>query len=351
MEITQNNIPEFDFDIIIDGENQEENTNSTTDTVVTGDQPAIDDVTTDTQGVEEEQTTEEVAKDYGANAEATAVVFYEDLVERGILSADSAFNGTWESLNTELDAIPQKAVNTIIEEAPELTKQIIRFAFAGDEITKESLTNFMKTYLDEIDETPTQVIETMDEARDFLTAQYKAEGKRASVITSMLNALEDDDALLEEAQAEQAKTQEKTKTSKSEALIAEAENSRIAREAQQAQFVATLSSEIEATGWQKTRQDKIKQTLGGNKLNTVLTEAASSPKALVQLADFATYWNPKTKQFDYTAFIAQNESKAAISLKEKAEQAMLNSPTLNTKSTKVLTTKDGLGINDTPIID
>lgn len=342
MEITNNTIPEFDFDefddIIID--------DVTAPVEATKDEN-VDTATPDTDNVD----TLEVDVDYGAKGEATAIAFIQDLKDQGIFSDEEmkTFDGSWESAQALTQSIPQKAVNNIIAEAPDLTKQLLRYAFTvGNDINKESLTTFMKTYLEEIDDAAPSPIETMDAAKAFLETYYKEQGEKPSTIKRLIDGLEDDDELLETAQEKFEKQKAKSVASKSEAMIAEVENAKIQREQSQREFVSKISQEIESTGWKPTRLEQVRKTLAGNNMNTILSEVASNPKTLVQLADFLSYYSSKDKTIDYTAFMRQGETTAVKSLKDRVEGA-INSPTISTRT--ISTNKNNVPDDAVPVID
>lgn len=323
----QTTLPEFDFELILPAEPT--NPDAKSQPIVENQEEDKDpEIILDSQE-KAEPVTEEVAPQYGANADPKAIAVYEELKERGIYIEDpeSPFDGTWEKIDENFDNLPQRLLNTVVAEAPELMKQVLRFTFSDPNITKEELANFIKVHLEDIENTTPESIETMDGAREFLEAVYKERGMRPSAIRASLDALEEDDVLIEEAKEEASKT----KSTKTEQLIANKENENIAKEQAATQFVQKVSEELDALGWKPTRATKVKEVLSNNNLSTLLNTTVKNPKGIIKLADFLSYVDPKTGDVDYTAFMKHSETSANTAFKNRIENAV-SSPTINTRS-------------------
>lgn len=330
MQITT--IPEFDDIIFDDSYAQEKSETPPTEESNEHDVTAIEEDSQDDDFIvvddnASNETNEE--NSYGENADQTAIAVFEQLVENGVFdeSYKTDFDGTWDKLNDGLKDLPQRVLNTLISQAPDVTKAVVRFAFSSPNITLEELINFNKTYIEEI--TPVDVnIETMDDARSYLEKVYTDRGMKPRAIEAVLNTMEDDDELLEEAKQELAQELERKKeTPKSEQLIADKENEENNRMQAQQQFAAKLSEELDATGWKPNKIAEIKQRFPT--LNTLLSEVYKNPKSLIKLNDFLGYY--KDGDIDYSKFIEAMESPKARDLKSRL-QDVINSPTLSTKS-------------------
>lgn len=319
-----NNLPDFDLVELEDEKTQvnESGQETTTEIVVDddGDNDVVDTVSDKTE------------PDYGENADALAVQTFNQLKEHGIIDDDpnNPFDGSWEKIDQALATLPNRILATMVEEAPEIGKQLIKFAFSSENLTVEDFKQFAKTYLDEVENT-TSEIETMDEAREYLETIYKERGMRPSAIRAALDALEEDDALIEEAKQESDKNKE-NKHKQTDQLIAQKQKEDFDRAESQRQFVSKISEELESTGWNKQRVERIKTIMSNNNLGTLLNKTIASPKAIVKLADFLDYYDEKTGDIDYSKFMTKAETKQAKSFKEKVEQA-INTPNSNTKST------------------
>jgi len=268
---------------------------------------------------------------YGDAADPLAVQTYEHLKENGVIieNPDNPFDGTWDKLNESLNTLPQRVLSSIIDEAPDISKQVVKWAFSSQNVTAEDFKEFAKAYLEELD-TNTE-IETMDEARSYLESVYKERGLRSSVIRAALDSLEEDDALIEEAKSEYEKQLE-NKNSKTNSIIERNKQSDQDTLNAQQEFVSKVSEELDSTGWTSTKVSKVKEVMSNNNMSNVLSEIVKNPKALVKLADFLTHYDTKSKDIDYSAFISKAETKQAKSFKDKVEIA-INTPNSNTKST------------------
>lgn len=311
-------IPEFE-DIILEDTSEEKDKKPATES----DEPIAEDV------IMSDSKEEDSKPEYGENADAAAVAIFEELVNKGILdeSDRQSFDGSWEKIEESLDTLPQRVLNGIIQQAPDLTKNVIRFAFSSDNITRDDLVNFLNTYLEETK--PENVdLSTMDDARDYLYKVYEERGLKPKAINAALDSLEDEGDLLDEAKKEYEKLQqEKQKTPKSENLIAEKENEKLQQIQQRNQFIASLNDELEATGWKPTKINQIRQNF--TNVNQILQDVYKNPKSLVKLVDFLTYYN--NGDIDYTKFINSIETPKAKEFKSRF-QDIVNSPTLSTKS-------------------
>lgn len=310
-----NNLPDFEI-VELDEEIQENESGQekTEEIVETNDTPEV----------------KEDTPDYPENSDPLAIQTFNHLKEHGIIDEDEEFDGTWETLEESLSSLPQKVLNSIIEQAPDITKQLVKFAFSSENITKEDFQKFAKAYLEEFDNS-TPEIETMDEARNYLEQVYKERGMRPSAVRAALDALEEDDALIDEAKTELEKTNQNSKK-KTEEIIQEKQKADQERIDAQRVFVSQISSELDSIGWSKQRIEKVKTMMSNNNLGSTLNKVISSPKAIIKLADFLDYYNEKDGDIDYSNFMNKAETKKALSFKDKIEKSV-NTPNSNTKST------------------
>lgn len=255
---------------------------------------------------------------YDESADANAVTFYDALKERGFVEADKDFKGTWEEVDKYIENLPQKVLDTVVEQSPDITKQVLKFVFASDKsIDKVELKSFMDTYLNELDSTE---IVTLDAAREFLQKQYEKQGMRPSAIRAQLDELEDDEKLLDEAKAEQAKT-----TKKSDDLIRSKQEQTDEFKSKQLAFVQSVNDEIKATGWQASKQHEIVQMFRTNKITNQLQDIFKNPKAFVQLANIVSMFDGKEIKLD--GIIKQEEGKITNGVKNAFEKALSSIPT------------------------
>lgn len=288
MEIETNNLPVFD--IVLDEDALE---------IETVEETIEENVETEDKSEEGEQH---------ENADPVATSFYEELVERGYLDEKEGFTGSWEELDEMIADLPQRVLNSVIATMPEESKQILRFvAAAGQSLTKDELKEFFESYLRE-GELPN--VDTADSAREFLTKVLEEQGIKPRAIQAQLDALEDEDLLIEEAKKVLAQ-----KGSETEKAIQEKEKETRERRAAQQQFVRSIQEEIKTQNWKPERVAKVQSTFSS--VNTILNDIATNPKAYVQLVDLLTYYNTTSKEFNLEAVTKKAETKAATQLKEK----------------------------------
>lgn len=257
----------------------------------------------------------------------TAKALYEQLVEENILTEDDDFDGSWEGLRNKVNELPQRILNTLIENKTDVTKDVLRFAFSSDNITKEEMVNFIKTNLEELNAAETS-IESMDEARAYLESVYKERGLKPKAIDNLLQSLEEDETLLDEAKEELEKAQLKSKP-KTEELIAQKEKEEFEQKQARINFTNSIINALDETGWKPNKINEIKQRISSNQVNPLLSEIFKSPKALVKLIDFIGYY--KNGDIVYDNFINNVETPKAKDFRYKLENAV-SSPTTGTKS-------------------
>ncbi len=272
-----------------------------------------------------EDTQDIIEPKYSENADPKAIAFFSELKERNYLveRENEPFDGTWETIDSYIEDLPQAVLNSVVEGLPDISKPVLQFiANAGDNITKDELKSFFKSYFEDLEETTTSV-ETVDSAREYLESVYKAQGIKSNLIGVMLDKLEDDDLILDEAKAEMEK--QSTKTRKVDELITNKSQENNQIKEQQVKFVQDVATELKGSGWKNERVDKVQNILKGQEFNNTLRDIVSNPKALVQLADFITYYNKDNKTFNLDVFQKQFETKQTISLKDKLEKNQFSS--------------------------
>lgn len=275
-----------------------------------------------------EETHEEDERVYGEDADPVAVATFEQLVEEGILNNDDEFDGSWDKLKENLSTLPQRVLNTIVASKSDISKDVIRFAFSSDNISKEEMINFMKTNLEESIESTT--IETMDDAREYLEKVYQEKGMKPKVIEAALASLEEDGELLNEAKEELEKKSNSLKDKpKTEALIKDKETQTAQLIEQRTNFVKSLAEELTNVGWKQSKVDEVKNRINNNNVNPVLKDIFNNPKAFIKLVDFIGYY--KNGDIEYDKFINSIETPKVKDIKTRIENAV-NSPTLSTKS-------------------
>jgi len=262
-----------------------------------------------------------------------STIFYNELVEQGIVSKnDEKQEYSWEDVNQAINSykeeLPQQVATAMIQSSPEIGRNLIDYVFTkGNDLSKDDLKTFFNDYLQDLNTLEKNYeFKEIDQARNFLTEKYKAQGIRESQIPVMLDALEDEseNAIFEEAK----KLAEKDKENLKHKVHLDSAKQEISqREQEQKQLFESINQELNNLDWKSTRINKIKNNLVNGQTNKILSVAAKSPKALIQLANLATYYNEKTQQFDFDDFINQITSKEASRLENKIKKEMLSTST------------------------
>jgi hypothetical protein len=280
---------------------------------------------TEVQEAVKEETKETIVTE---DIDPKAKAYFEELKSRGYVDESKEFQGTWEELDEYFDTLPQQVLDSVVQSLPEVSKDVMRFiATAGENITKDEMKNFFNTYFEE-QENKSLNIETADDAREFLENHFKELGLRPKAITSTLDALEEDDELLDEAKKI---FEEKNKESKVNKIIEDKNNQNTEKEQQLKERVEKIQEELKTIGWKQEVVKEVTKVLSGNNLNTNLTKIITNPKGLIQLANLTRLYNEKTGEFDLSAFVKQIETKTTTSLKDRLENEAFSSSGVSTK--------------------
>lgn len=274
-----------------------------------------------------EETKTEV-KEEEIVSDPKAIAFFEELKARGYTSDNVDFKGTWEELDAYFDTLPQQILDSVIQGYPEESRDVLKFiAAAGSNLNKQELKSFFETYFQEQEEKET-ALETNDSARSYLEKHYKSLGLKDKNVSIMLDQLEEDDEILEEAKKI---FEEKTKESKVKNIIASKEKETSEQLTAQKEKARLIFEELNSTGWKKEKIERVTKILSNETLNSRLADVFGSPKAIVQLADLLDLYDTKTKQFDLTAYNNQTLTSATKSLKERLEKENFSSSSVSTK--------------------
>ena len=237
------------------------------------------------------------------NGEQEAIAMFQVMKEKGIVSDDAQFNGTWEDIDDLIsNYLPERAANAFIEQAPAKYRTLLAAVYNdGVEPTIDELKSILLAAESDFTEN-TFNIKTDDDARDYLEKIYVEKGMRKSAIKAQLDDIEDEDKLLEEAKKEYAAKEaarEKQLEKVRESQIA----ARQAEEAKHAKFIESVKQELIQAEWKPERKQTVVKVM--NNLSNIFDKVRNSPKGIVQLADFASYYNEKTGTFDMDAYKKQ----------------------------------------------
>lgn len=277
--------------------------------------------TDDVDETEESEDTEDVESE----EDETASAFYENLVSRNILQEGLDIKN-WDDLDTALDQLeqdlPKKVEESILNRVPEKGKLLMEYVLTkGASLTTEDLESFYKEYLEEINESE---ITDVNKAREVLKKVYSGKFDD-DTIEIMLDSLEDKGTLLDKANAE--------KPNKVKQIIESTKEEVAQKEQDNVEYVQNINNAFEDFTWAKSHKEKIHEQLFSGKTEKLIQEIAKKPKALVELANLLSYYDPKKETFNIETFVNQVNTKKVNSLKETVKAKMGNSQT-STKANK-----------------
>lgn len=317
-------IPEFDFeddnfasveDIVKNNSDLTKDSNSEPQSQLdfSDDEDEDDDILS----INDTKTNSEESDEEGnpsVEADSDAVATFKTLVEKGILPDDDEFSGSWDDLDQRISSLPQIVAQSIINSAPDITQKIIEYSFLKDNITKEDLKTFINTYLEDIEEVPIED-KDIDSIKHYIQEKYTSKGLSDKAISAIIRDLEDQDfdgqALISEAK----KLSEDKSDMKSDKLMQQAKEDQIRQQEEQIMFLESVANEIKATGWADTRINTIASYLRDNRVTQIIQNAFLNPKALVQLANFTTYYDERTNTFNFEEFAKQANTNKVENLK------------------------------------
>lgn len=303
-------MPDFDFVLdenestVIEAENEKpaETETSTEST---------EEPTTETPEESTEETTKESELPEGADPNAYGI--YQTMVDKNYLTPDANFKGTWLEVDDIFEQLPDRVFQGVIDNLNPNLKAVLEFGYSKENVSTEELAEFFqKTYVPEVD------ITTEEGQILFLTNELKTEGKEEEAAD--LIELWKEKGLLE-ARAKKYDETKKARAAKlQEEELTAAKQAKAAKQAQAKAFKQSITKEIEATEWKPARKQAVINEIFSGGMKTKSQEIAKHPKAFYQLADFLTYFDPKTGAFDLEAYTTQGLTPATQQVKSKIEK-------------------------------
>jgi hypothetical protein len=238
------------------------------------------------------------------------------------------------------EKLPEMFLEQAIESSPQLFKDVLLFAHSKPNLTKQDLIAFIQ--LDNnVEELPK--IESTEDADLFLQKELTNDKKfkSATALKLFLDAMDDDDKL--ELAKDLLKEKEDTVTSQKKAAIEAAKAEKIAKEAQQKEYVDSLYSAIESFGWDKKKIESVKSTL--TELPAINKIILDNPETYAEYLNFLSTLDKKTGKFDTTKFELRKATATAKSTKDNIINDKVSSVLANltvTKNNHGSGKKDGL---------
>lgn len=276
---------------------------------------------------EEEETAENQSstdgkdqKDEKVDSDKVAQLLYDELKTRGI-APDKDGEVNWDDVEGALshytDVLPEQIGEELIKEIPPAGRKLFDYMLTkGKDLSVDDLRTFYQTYLDET----RYDVNNLDEetAEQIVKAQLLKEGKKEGIAQQMIALYKDEEVLIEEAK----RYAESTKTDK---ILQDEKTQRRKSKEEVRQFAAQVSKTFKELDWRDDHKRKIQQQLSTGTTDELLSKIMSSPKGVIQLADFVSAYNEETGEINLDRFKKQIGSKDAKSLREKLQEDMFNS--------------------------
>lgn len=281
--------------------------------------------------VEYEEDLEESENDEEGDEEnfTPAKIFYDFVVDNGILPPIENFDGNIETLKAELEDLPIKSFEKAVQSLPELSQAVVNYVFSKEITSVEDFTEFINTMVKPAYEEIS--FDDVDDARDYLRDKYSKMGiySNDDDLEESLDLLEERGTLIRTAKslAEKDNIQLRENVKKENELE---KNNKLSYQKQQQEYVQKLNKGINDTlnelPWQENRKKEVLTNLAPDTINRKNELIRQSPKAIVQLADIYSYFNEKTGEFDFSKLIdAKAESKANNRTKDNYQKDKFSS--------------------------
>lgn len=241
--------------------------------------------------------------------------------EEGLINHDGEFTGTKEEFGeilrqqriAEQEAIQEAVIGAVPEYAQNLIEYILT---EGDQLSLAKLQDYLGT-ASKVEVVPE--ISTEAQAKSFLLQEYEQILGGKDLAEKFVETLEDDGELIPRAQAKReeklAQKQEFEKQKVEESKVEKARR----LQAQQA-FQQNLTEELGKTGWKSDVQQEVYNEIFSQNLRAKTSQIVQHPKALIKLANYLRYYDPKSGDIDEKAFANVAYSSAAKELKDRIEK-------------------------------
>lgn len=276
-------------------------------------QPSIFD---DIEEVQEEEKVEEIQEE---EVDLTSVkTLYNHWKE--FLPFDEVEEPTVEFLREQQEKLPEKFFMSYVETRSPAAQDLLAYESKLQNSTIEDLKKFFDQYLD-VQEVN---ISTNEEAREYLKSQpeFKKMYKSEEKINQALDILEDDNELIERAkelEAERNTSKEEAKKQRLQELEAE-KQARISREKE---FASKVNSTIDELQWKPERKQKVVGEINPKNIGDKWNKISTNPKALVQFADFLSYFDGEGFDKFYNLLEGKEQSKEVTKVKSNIEKDSL----------------------------
>jgi len=271
----------------------------------------------ETQNQEDTQEEQEVTP---------AGIMHSFLVENEIMPAIEDFDGKPETLKKAMEDLPEHLFLSAVDELHPHSQVFAQYMFnLGNEGSIEQLADFFdKYYRPQVSKIN---LDTVEGATNYLTEKLLQTNVVANVeeATNSIDLIGDDTAKINRAKAiyekEKQSLDEQAAKELKEQQDKKAEAKKLALKRQ-----ADIEQALKDTNWQTKRQQIVHKALNPKEIARKNDIISGSPKAIVQLADFYTYLNEETGEFDVKGWLKRHaETLNAESTKTNIQQDAFSS--------------------------
>lgn len=293
----------------------------------TEDSPEIDDAAKDAS--DDADTTE------SEEADDRAIALFNFLKEEELVDVEE-FSGKPSDLVEILDSLPEtlfyKAVQSVHADGQSLLSYALEL---GQDASYEKLKTFFEQYVE-----PEVSLDTEDAAEAYLKQALKGNKlfKTEDKINKYIDDLIEKGELVSTAQELEAEKSAARKAAQEEEIAktkAAREQARIETE----KYFESLYETVQSQPWADKRKEAVLDALIPQKVAELNQLIQKSPKAVVQLADIYSRFNPKTGEFDLSDLELKSASKKVVEkkealIKDRAGSILSNITTKSGKSGK-----------------
>jgi hypothetical protein len=230
----------------------------------------------------------------------------------------------------------QALEENLISNTPEYGQDIMEYLLTeGNQLTVDKL----KSFLDIKETTEQPIVETEEEAREYLKNIYTTQHDEDTALV-ILDGLEDKGILVDKAKELQAKDKEEAEAKLAE-TIEESKKSKQEALQQQKTFVHNLTKELNGTGWEGSIQSEIYTNIINGGLRNKTQAIVNYPKALIGIANFLRFFDEKTGKLnveDYVKSMGGN-TKAVNKIKNNIDKNF-GTPVISSGTTRTMQESD-----------
>lgn len=263
--------------------------------------------------IEEKEVEEEENDEEELDSDPTSVkTFYN--VWKEFLPFDETEEPTEDFIREQQAKMPEKFFLSYVESRPDFIQDFLAYQSNLDNPKPEDLKEFWDKYVAVEKEF---TIEDNDSARNYLKTRpelrklYNTDEK----MNRILDMMEDDNELVDKAKEffeEDLKNKEKEKQS----LIENTKKEKEVKLQREKEFAQKVNQTIDELKWAPDRKQKAMKEIAPSNISEKWNKIATNPKALVQFADFLSYFDDNGFDAFYNLIEGKKKSDEVVKVKE-----------------------------------